>query len=138
MGNNPSANHCENLDGASQSQNNVNIIDAISMMGGMSYSLNDEPRIMREIVNSNFYPPVMAKYADAVCRKYASDINFLNNQFSDEEMAKTDHKMENMNPTSFGNIAYIIVNSPSPYKDRAQKMLDSMVELYKINVGIDK
>lgn len=99
---------------------------------GMAYSLFDEPQIYREIRNRNYDIEYMAQYADIICRNNATNLEFLEQQFTDEQLDR-DPTSRTLNPTSMGNVAYIIINSPEPYKEKAKIMLDKIIELDKKN-----
>jgi hypothetical protein len=109
---------------------NTNTIDTISFIGGMAYSLKDEPLIMYNIVKNKFDVNMMAKYADIVCRKNALNISFLAKQLDNKESSKYEYALDNLNPTSFGNLAYLSINSPNPYNKLAFNELNRMINAY--------
>jgi len=103
-------------------------IDALSNVGGMSYSLADEPEVMRKIVESDYNINLMSKYADEVCVENVNNLKFLHVQWS---RCSKEHyvKCEIDNPTALGNVAYLALHSPPPYSEKFHKLYDEMIEI---------
>lgn len=107
-------------------------IRKISNMFGMSYSLDDEAKIMQEIIESNYDIKLVAKYADAVCVGNAQNRDFLEKQLkgdwvSDEKLRQNKHKLNN--PTSLGNMAYLALHAPKPYNKISRKIYRQIIEI---------
>ena len=98
----------------------------------LAYKLEDEEQIAQQL--SNMTDQQMALYADQVAKKYAdaNDEKFLEAQMPADVVDKlkqapwTDENAQFMllNPTVFGNTAYIALNTKEPYASRARSALD--------------
>jgi len=106
-----------------------NMVNFLSNISGMSYSLNDEPKIWKEIVKKEFDLKYTSQFADHVCINGVNDIAFLEDQLNDKQEEKLDNCVKEiiMNPTSFGNVAYTALHAPEPYNERAHKLYDKMI-----------
>lgn len=62
-----------------------------------------------------------AKYVDAIVQRYATRIEFLDKYFNNLEKLKQD--ADSLNGNSFGNLAFIALNSPEPYRSNASDFL---------------
>jgi hypothetical protein len=104
-------------------------------MCGMSYSLNDEPKIMQAIIESNYDINLVSAYADEVCVKNAQNQVFLEEQLknsnwmSEEKLQQFKHTLNN--PTSLGNMAYLALHAPEPYSDISRKIYQQIIEIVR-------
>ena len=101
-------------------------------IGGMAYSLADEGTIMRRLTTESVEQHSHSHYADVVCRTMAADEDFLWTQFRfHRRFDPSDRRCHN--PTSLGNVAFISMHSPEPYKSRAKSMYNALLNHMKEN-----
>ena len=100
----------------------------------LGYDLKDEAKIREQLPNMSIQE--MAKYADKVTKENAKNEDFLKAQLPDGLVNKLkevtlDDKIKKMmlSPTTFGNSAYVVINSPEPYKSRAKGAIDYLMTL---------
>jgi len=107
--------------------------DALCKGFGMSYNMSEEESIMRNI--KKMTPVQISIYADEICMQTALNSEFLKRHFNisstalhelEEEIEKNPNKV--LNPTTLGNLAYIIVHSPEPYNKVAQEQFDFLMK----------
>lgn len=69
-----------------------------------------------------------AEYVDVVTKKHVDllDKEFLKNQFDFEEVP--DIQFHQVNATSIGNLAYVILHAPKKYAEKAQLILDHVIK----------
>jgi hypothetical protein len=67
-----------------------------------------------------------SRYADAICRKYVDNVEFLKKQFSKPLILDNDN-IPLLNTGSLGNIAFLALNSPEPYKTFAKSRLEQIM-----------
>jgi hypothetical protein len=73
-----------------------------------------------------------AKYADAICKRYHNNKEFLDNNGL-TELLNAIHTTPNessvtipLNNTALGNIAYLSLNAPEPYATTAKMLLEAI------------
>ena len=98
----------------------------------MSYDLNDEKQIMKNIKNMSINE--IAKFADIVAKTNSKNLTFLEGQFSADNIDQIMIDIENetsvnkmLNPTSIGNSAIIAIEAPEPYKSKAKLLFDMLI-----------
>jgi len=94
---------------------------------GLRFSLKKLQEMRSEIA---FLPiEEQAQYADEICRLGAEDLEWLEEQFS--MMEPCDHTLfDCMNTTSIGNIAYLALHAPSPYNQKATRILNDAITYF--------
>lgn len=96
----------------------------------ISYKLEDEEAIFAKLPQMS--DEEMAKYADKVTLKHYNDDQFLSTQIPEDIIDKLkeapwddqDARFMLLNPTVFGNSAYIALNAKEPYANRAKLALN--------------
>lgn len=113
----------------------TNCTSTISHAFGMSYDIANEPQIMSQICNMNLEK--ISTYADIIASTNATDENFLKTACPLDiidtlmPMLNDPNRMSDIfNPTSFGNMAYIAIHSPEPYKSVSLECLMLMMDAY--------
>ena len=103
------------------------LVKKLSNALGLSFSLDNSQKIMK-LIRKNYDIKVMSKYADMITIKNAQNVSFLENQVGSLNLDNI--SVSNINPTSFGNLAYISLYSPKQY---SQKTHTYLLELIKID-----
>ena len=100
----------------------------------LSYDVKDEEKIANNLPNMDLEK--MAQYADKVTKANANNKKFLKMQLPEDLLEKLkaielndDNKHMLLNPTTFGNSAFIVLNSTEPYKTRAKEAVDYLRSL---------
>jgi hypothetical protein len=73
-------------------------------------------------------PLKQSESADQICREHATNLEFLEHQFMDDECSYSE-----WNLCSLANIAYISLNAPEPYRSKAEEMRLGFIEWYRSN-----
>ena len=96
----------------------------------LSYDLEDEPEIMKQLPHMSIQD--MSKYADKIAVKNIGDDKFLDAIAPPDLIQKLekapldDERARHMllNPSLFGNLALLVVNSKEPYTSRANQAIE--------------
>lgn len=108
--------------------------ETLSYAFGMSYDIDDEAKVMKEIREGNYNIENMSKYADEVCITTSDNEEFSEQQYQQslQHPHMTEQDADHLNPTSFGNIAYTLLHDTSNVRKTFwKKLLDEMIELDK-------
>lgn len=100
----------------------------------LSYDIDDEDDIIKQLPNMTVEE--MSKYADLITKKNYEKQEFLDSVIREDIVEKikemvSDENIKNVmiNPTMFGNLAFISLNTNDPYKSRANEALNIIKEL---------
>jgi hypothetical protein len=85
---------------------------------GLSHSIEELQRKQNSILDLPLEE--QAQYADAICRNFASDIVFHQQQLN----GFGENNFHMWNTTSIGNIAYMSLHAPEPYKQQYKKIFE--------------
>jgi hypothetical protein len=96
----------------------------------LAYDLKDEPEIMKQLPNMSVQE--MSKYADKIAVKNIGDEKFLEAITPEDILGKLekapfdDERARHMllNPSIFGNLALVQLQSNEPYSSRAKSALE--------------
>ena len=77
------------------------------------------------------------QFADVVTRDSFQALDFLEDNIPEDVSAYTPEIFDKFTITSVGNIAYIALHSPSPYKERAQALFQAWLP-YKTEAWIER
>lgn len=89
-----------------------------------NHSLEHLKEVKDKIINWSIEK--QAKYADGICVKIVNEKNLEFIKIQMDDINVNDHSMfETFNTTSIGNLAYLALNAPKEYAEKAKTILEN-------------